>query len=184
MSINDINNSEYFVNHYNSLQRSKNNGRIDILSNNFNNSVFKLYDRIPIESHTTEYREALTGTFEPNLLSTLYFSQENIKTIHHSIMFGVYKMSNNTYKIGYQNEDTLKIIMRSIFLQHSKNQEYNITKQLEQLNKMVIDYCVNQIYNEAKGYMKFKSDVSNLAVPMNRPVSTYHSNNLELKKFF
>jgi len=156
MSIKDINNIEYFVNHYNSLQHSKNNGRIDIVSNNF----------------------------EPNLLSTLYFSEENIKTIHHSIMFGVYKMSNNTYKIGYQNEDTLKIVMRSIFLQHSKNQEYNITKQLEQLNKMVIDYCVNQIYNEAKGYMKFKSDVSNLAVPMNRPVSTYHSNNLEFKKFF
>ena len=60
MSIKDMKNSEYFINHYNSLQRSKNNGRIDILSNNFNNSVFKLYDRIPIESHTTEYREALT----------------------------------------------------------------------------------------------------------------------------
>lgn len=184
MSLKDLNSNKYFVNHYNSLQRNNNNGRVDILTNNFNTSVFKLYDRIPVESHTTEYREALNGSFEPNLLSKLYFSKENIKIIHHAIMYGVYQKSNQTFKIGYQNEDTLKIIMRSIFLQHSKNQKCNITKQIEKLNNRVVEYCVKQIYGEAKGYVKFKSDVSNLAIPLNRPVSTYHSNNLELKNFF
>ena len=33
-------------------------------------------------------------------------------------MAGVYKSSGGRFRIGYQNEDTLKIIMRSIFLQH------------------------------------------------------------------
>ncbi len=184
MSLKDLNNNEYFVNHYNSLQRTTSNGRIDILNNNFNTNVFKLYDRIPIESHTTEYREALNGQFEPNMVSTLYFSKENIKTIHHSIMYGVYKRSNQKYRIGYQNEDTLKIIMRSIFLQHSNNNPNNVKQQIEKLNDRVVKYCVEQIFNEAEGYIKFKSDVSNLAQPMDHPLSTYHTNNLELKKFF
>ena len=183
MSIKDINDN-FFMNHYNSAQNNNNNGRVDILNNNFNTNVFKLYDRIPVESHTTEYREAMTGNFEPSILSKLFFSKENIKIIQHNIIFGVYKLSNKHYKIGYQNEDTLKIIMRSIFLQHSVNRSDNIKKQIENLNEMVTEYCTNQIYGEAKGYIKFKEDVSNLAVPIDRPVSTYHTNNLELKNFF
>lgn len=173
-----------FINRYNSLQSKNNQGRVDILNNNFNTNVFKLYDRIPVESHTTEYREALAGNFEPSVLSSLYFSRENIQIIQHAIMHGIYKMSKNTLKIGYQNEDTLKIIMRSIYLQHSENRCDDITKQIEDLNAMVIDYSVKQVYGEAKGYIQFKKDVSTLAVPLDRPVSTLHTNNLELKKFF
>ena len=74
--------------------------------------------------------------------------------------------------------------MRSIFLQHSKNRMDNITQQVEELNKLVLDYCIPQICSEAKGYMKYKRDVSTLAVPLSRAVSTYSSNVLELKSFF
>ena len=35
-----------------------------------------------------------------------------------------------------------------------------------------------------KGYIKYKNDVSTLAMPMQRPTSTYASNTLELKPWF
>ena len=119
------------------------NGRVNLLDN-MNNNVFHLYDKIPIGDKTTNYRNALTGNMEHNLLSKTFFSAGNILIIQHGIMAGVYKKSNNQFQIGYQNQDTLKIIMRSIFLQHSKNLSTNITQQVEHLNKLVLDYCIPQ----------------------------------------
>ena len=160
-----------------------NNGRVNIIDP-INNNIFKLYDKIPIEQKSTNYRNALTGNIEPNLLSKTYFSSGNILIIQHAIMAGVFKNSNSRFRIGYQDEDTLKIIMRSIFLQHSANLPTNITKQVEDLNKLVIDYCIPQICSEAQGYITYKNDVSTLSVPLTRPVSTYSNNILKLDKFF
>lgn len=159
------------------------NGRVNILNNN-PNSVFNLYDKIPVEQNITSYRNALTGNLEDNLLSKVFFSKGNIVIIQRNIIQGVYNNSNGRYQIGYQDEDTIKIIMRSIYLQHSANNNINITAQVEALNKIVCNYCIPQICSEAQGYINYKNDVSNLAVPIRRPVSTYSNNVLELKKFF
>ena len=71
-----------------------------------------------------------------------------------------------------------------IILQKTANNPNNITAQVEALNQIVADYCVPQICSEAQAYINYKNDVSNLAVPIQRPVSTYSNNILELKKFF
>ena len=76
------------------------------------------------------------------------------------------------------------LISPSLWLQNSRNLSSNITEQISALNKIVTDYCVPKLLGEAEGYLKFKNDVSTLAVPMTRPVSTYSSNTLELKKYF
>ena len=159
------------------------NGRVNILDN-VNNSVFQLYDKIPISEKTTNYRNALTGNMESNLLSDTFFSSGNILIIQHGIIAGVYEKSNGKFQIGYQNQDTLKIIMRSIFLSSAVNNPNDVTQQIKELNKLVINYCVPQLLGECEGYMKFKRDVSTLVVPIDRPVSTYHSNSLETKRFF
>ena len=159
------------------------NGRVNILEP-INNSVFQLYDKIPIDEKTTSYRNALTGNLEANQLSRTFFSVGNILILQHGLMAGAYKSSGGRFRIGYQNEDTLKIIMRSIFLQHSSNLPTNITQQVEALNNLVLDYAIPQICSEAEGYIKFKNDVSTLPVPLQRASSTYSNNILELKKFF
>ena len=76
--------------------------------------------------------------------------------------------------------------MRSIFLQSSLNLPTNINGQLQALNQLVLNYAVPQICGEAESYIKYKSDVSNLAVPMETPtyVSTAGQNTLELKPWF
>ncbi len=53
------------------------NGRVNILDS-VNNSVFQLYDKIPIGEKTTQYRNALTGNLEQNMLSKTFFTAGNI----------------------------------------------------------------------------------------------------------
>ena len=159
------------------------NGRIDIMQP-CTESRFMLYDRIPAKSCDT-YHDALTGDWQDNMVSNVFFCGKNIEIIQNGIKAGVYKMSNGSYIIGPQDCDTLKIIMRSIYLQNAKNQPNNITQQVEELNKLVLDYAVPQVYGEAEGYIKYKRDASTLAVPMQAPVSSdYKTKTLELKKWF
>lgn len=164
------------------MNTNANTGRIDIMGKT-NLDVFSLYDQIPLSETTSDFREALTGTTTSTMLSVAFFSKENIKIIQNAIKAGVYKLSNGLFSIGEQNEDTLKIIMRSIFLQNSKH-GCDVTSQIVELNKLVCDYAVPQVYGEADGYMKYKRDISTMAKPIQRPISTYHNNTLETKSFF
>ena len=160
------------------------NGRVNIIQPDINKQ-FSMYDRIPV-GKATDYANALLGQQETTLLSTVYFSKENIQIVHNAIRAGVHKKSNGRYVIGMQNMDTLKIIMRSIYLQHAVNKPCQITEQIKELNKLVLDYAVPQVLGEVEAYVKYKHDVSTLAVPLQRPafMSTAGSNTLELKPFF
>jgi hypothetical protein len=75
--------------------------------------------------------------------------------------------------------------MRSVFLQNSTNQPGNIKQQIFQLNKMVLDYSIQQVYSEAQGYMKYIHDISTLVVPIAHPVMADNTDRqLEFKKWF
>lgn len=159
------------------------NGRIDIQGPN-TQILFNMYDKIPAHQCTT-YRAPLEGQWDNTLLSNTYFSKENIQIIQNGIRAGVYKQSNNQYLIAPQDCDNLKIIMRSIFLQYSANLPGNISNQIEALNQMVLNFCIQQIYSEAKGYMKYISDASNMYVPIEHPVLTKDDDKeLVLKPWF
>ena len=144
------------------------NGRIDIQSPD-TRSLFNMYDKIPAHQCST-YRNPLEGQWDDSTLSNAYFSKENIQIIQNGIRAGVYKQSNNQYVVAPQDCDSLKIVMRSIFLQYSANLPGNVSGQIEALNQMVLNFCIQQVYSEAKGYMKYLSDASNMYVPIAHPV--------------
>jgi hypothetical protein len=158
------------------------NGRVDITGHN-NVDRFLLYER-PENKKSTDYKDALIGNFHASTLSNTFFSAANITIIQNAILAGVSQKSNGRFKIGYQDEDVIKTIMRAMFLQFSKNLNYNIKEQIVELNKFVTDYAIPRIYNEAVGYIKYKNQVSVLATPIDLPKSSYHSNTLEMKPFF
>ena len=159
------------------------NGRVDILGDNVMD-CFQLYDRIPVSDGDTYYRTAMTGNWDNDALSNAFFSEANMNIIQNGLRAGVYKESKGRFLIGKQDEAPLKMIMRSIFLQHSKNLPTNITQQIVQLNHLVLEYAVPQVMGEAVGYVKFKSDASTMYTPIQRPASTYYSKTLELKPWF
>lgn len=144
------------------------NGRIDIQSPD-TKSLFNMYDKIPAHQCTT-YRNPLEGQWDDSALSNAYFSKENIQIIQNGIRAGVYKQSNNQYVVAPQDCDSLKIVMRSIYLQYSANLPGNVSGQIEALNQMVLNFCIQQVYSEAKGYMKYLSDASNMYVPIAHPI--------------
>ena len=159
------------------------NGRVNLMEDN-KMLPFHLYDKIPTGGGDNFYQSALIGNWKNNTLSDVYFSSGNIEILHNAIIAGVHRKSNGRFLISRQDTDTLKMIMRSIFLQHSKNLPDRITEQVEQLNKMVVDYAVPQIIGEANGFIKYKNDASMMYTPIERPSSTYVNNTLEAKSWF
>lgn len=166
------------------LDKSVYNGRVNIVEAPSPEIQFKMQERIAIKNKTTEYREAIAGDLESNLLATVYFSAANIQIVQNGLRAGVYKMSNDKYVIAPQNMDTLKIIMRSIFQQYAEFDMNNITKEVTRLNKLVLDYAILSVYNEAVGYMKYCEDQSTLAVPLELPQQVDREfKQLEMKPF-
>ena len=162
---------------------SLNNGRVDIKTPN-TSSLFQMYDKIPANQCVT-FRNPTEGIWNDSELSQTFFSRENIQILQNGIRSGVYHRSNSQYTIGPQDCDSLKIVMRSVFLQHSSNLPYDIPNQINELNKIVLKYCIQQVYSEAQGYMKYISDVSTLAVPIAHPVlAKNYDRELELKPWF
>ena len=159
------------------------NGRVDI-NGPKTKDLFNIYDKIPAKQCAT-LRNPTEGLWDNTSLSDTFFSQQNIQIIQNGIRAGVYDMSKGQYIIGNQECDTLKIIMRSLFLQYAANQPDNIKKQVTELNKMVLDYCIPQVYGEAHGYHKYIVDASTMYTPIARPVmSSNNDKQLGLNPWF
>lgn len=159
------------INHTDTILQPENsnlNGRVNIIDIP-QKVLFEMQEKIAVKNKTSEYREALQGIWEDSMLSKAYFSKENIQIVQNGLRAGVHKMSNEKYIIAPQNVDTLKIIMRSIFIQHAEHNENDITGQIVKLNNLVLDYAVLNVYNEIDGYVKYCRDQSTLVVPMELP---------------
>jgi hypothetical protein len=159
------------------------NGRVDII-NTKTKDLFQMYDKIPVNQCAT-FRNPTDGLWDKTNLSNCFFSEKNMRIIQNGIRAGVYQKSNQQYVIGDQDCDTLNIIMRSIFLQYAANQPTNVTQQIEELNKMVLDYCIPQVYGEAQGYYKYIMDASTMYTPMANPILAKNNDKqLILKDWF
>jgi hypothetical protein len=164
-------------------QNNVNNGKINITGPNIS-TKFSMMDKIHIISNSN-YTNSLTGNFEKSRLSNLYFSKDNIEIIQNGIRKGVYDKSIRKILIDKQDEDQIVTVMRSMYLQYSKNLDYNIPSQIQELNSYVLKYCINNIYTEAVAYLKYKQDSSNMHIPMDNPVySSKKNKSLELKPWF
>ena len=164
---------------------NKYNGRVNIIEPENPNARFQMFERIAVKNKTTAYRDALEGDWENNALSQVFFSAGNIQILQNGLRAGVYKMSNNTFVIPPQNIETLKTIMRSMYIQYAEHYATNVTGQVERLNKTVWDYAVPSVYGETMGYMKYLQDQSSLVVPLvwpQQPDRVYKQ--LELKPWF
>ena len=159
------------------------NGRVDIKTPN-TSTLFEMYDKIPANQCVT-FRNPTEGLWNETYLSNAFFSSKNIQILQNGIRAGVYHKSNGQYLIGPQDYDSLKIIMRSVYLQHAANQVNNISAQVYELNKIVLNYCIPQVYSEAQGYMKYIDDASTLVVPIAHPVMADNTDReLEFKGWF
>lgn len=179
MKKSNINNYFSVDNRFN-LIKNNHNGRVNIINYNPYDK-FKLYDTIKVKNKSTDYRNALQGLWCNCPLSNLFFSKENIDKIQTILKQKVFEYSK--YEISNQSETALKMNMRNIFLEYSKNLPDNIHQQISELNEILTNKLVPGIISEATAYIKYKRDISTLNIPIDRPISTYKNNILEFKKF-
>lgn len=169
------------------LDMDKYNGRLNLMELPTKDARFDMYEKIAVKNKSSEYRDSLAGILEDNLLSQVFFSSGNIQIIQNGLRAGVYELSGEKkIIIAPQNIDNLKIIMRSIYLQYAEHREdISVTKQVEALNKVVLDYVIPTVFNETMGYLKYIQDQSTLVQPLELPqmVDKDHKP-LEWKKWF
>ncbi len=104
-----------------------------------------------------------------NLLNQTFFSKGNITIIQNNIRYRVWQQSNQQFVIGPQSETQLEIIMRSIYLQYSRNLPNNIKEQVEDLNALVVNEAVPNIMSNIKQYIGYKQDLETGPVFMDHP---------------
>lgn len=159
------------------------NGRINIFHPD-PTSLFQLYDKIPSKQTISNYRNPTEGLWTDTTLSKTFFSAQNIEYLQEMIIHGVLQKSNHQIKIGYQDEDQLKTIMRGIYLESAQNAEGHIKSQVHELNKKVLAYAVPQVYSAAISYKKYLYDVSTMYKPMAHPILSKKNKQLEFKNWF
>ena len=141
------------------------NGRIDIMNTTMSSHPFFAEK----DNNYSFNRHAVTSIYEYNTLQEQYFSNKNIALIQRKIKRKVFTQSKNNYVIANQDIKILKIIMKSIYLQYSKNLEKDVNRQVKTLNKLVLNYCTNNIISNIELYITYKKNVSYNPVPLELP---------------
>jgi hypothetical protein len=131
------------------IDMEKYNGRVSLMNPEDSDAKFRMYERIAVKNKATEFRDPLQGIWENNILSDVFFSAANEQIIQNGIRAGVYNLSEEKYVVAQQSSDNLKIVMRSTYLTYALHKNDDITGQVEVLNKIVLEYCVPFVFNEA-----------------------------------
>lgn len=142
-----------------------NNGRVELKDQNYTKSSLFTDD----ELLNSKEDIPVNSIYEENPVQIKFFCSKNINLIQKMIIKSVYSQSNGKHIIKDQDETTLKIVMKSIYLQHGKNLRVDINKQIIDLNNLVLDYCVPNILSNIEMYLHYKRDITQLPVPLNRP---------------
>lgn len=131
------------------------NGRIFIAPD----ETFKPYE---LFKNSTQPQQTDTSIISnivvPNALSRTYFSNDNIERLQLMIIDAVYKTCQK--QISRQSYQELQIIMKSMYLQYSRNLPYDIEGQVATLNKYVVDECVRIIVPNVLQYNKYMDDIT------------------------
>ena len=104
-------------------------------------------------------------------LSKFYFSKDNVERLQNMIRYNVWLRSGKQHIIGRQSDTQLEIIMRSIYLQFSKNLDCYLKEQINELNDLVLEYAVANVLGEINMYQSYRDRISQLPVPLEHAVN-------------
>ena len=116
-------------------------------------------------------RTILKGNHCDNVLNQLFFSHKNMSIIQNGLRYKVWEKSGKKHVIGRQSETELIIIMRAIFLQHSKNGDTNIREQIEELNEITIESMLPKIVSNVEQYLSYLENKDRIPDPIARSVN-------------
>lgn len=155
------------MNYNSNMIKQFQNGRVT----NIENVPYKNYNMFENNNNNdNSFKQvALKGIQEDTILNQVYFSKRNMDYIQNKIRHEVYIKSDKKAIIGRQSDIDLEIIMRAVFLQHSKNLKDHIKEQVRDLDRLVINECVEKIITEVNQYNTYINTVEHLPVPLDLP---------------
>lgn len=165
------------------------NGRVDLLSGmpTLQIPAYQRKSDVPICGGADAFRKtALTGTLTTNSVSDLYFSDTNINALQEGIRYRVFQETNGRHVIGRQSDTELKVVMRSIYLQYSRNLPGDPVAQVREMNRRVLDWAVPEVLSNLKQHLTYLRDASTLPMPLDHGqlMTAKGARTLEMKSFF
>ena len=156
------------------------NGRV-INIDNIQRPSYPLFHQSPEKEKKVFAKNALNGIQEHSPLSLKFFSDENVDNIQNLLRYTVYMKTDKKHNVSRQSELDLKVVMRSIYLQHSPNLKMYIDKQVYFLNKLVVDWCYPKIINEIDQYVGYLDSLEKMPVPIQHPTNVSSAGTRTLK---
>lgn len=163
---------------------TKYNGRVNIENNT--NKPFYTFQENKETSFLPYKKQAISHITSRSALSDAFFSESNQKIVQNQLRYRVWIATEKQFVIGEQSYSELQLIMRSIYFQYSKNLNYSIKEQIEELNNKVLEYAVDKVVSNLLQYMRYKQDISQLPIPREYPeqVSMKGTRCLTMPNFF
>ena len=137
-------------------------GLVPPLAPNESIKPYELYKNSTSQQNTGV--DIISNIVVPNAVSRTFFSNDNVERIQLQIINEVYKQSKR--QISKQSYQELQIIMKSIYLQYSRNLPNNIEEQVYTLNKYVINECVSIIIPNVTQDNKYITEITG-PIPIN-----------------
>lgn len=115
-------------------------------------------------------QDSLKGILDETLLSNTFFSVDNIQNIQNMIRYYFFQEKNEI--ISEQSNNELLIIMRGIYLKYSNsaaNTIDEIKSEVLELNNIVTEFSLKQIYINYDNWNKHIEDLEKLPEPIDLP---------------
>ena len=161
---------------YTSYGSGGQNGRVNLKSSGVGATGYTVPDSAgfsyPQQTEVNFAGDMLRGNWDHTALSDTFFTRRNVDVIQKAIKNEVYRMSGpKRYQIDDQDVDEIKMIMRAMYLQYAKNNEFDVEGQIKELNDLVIKWCAPRIMSEIDQYSYYLNDISHLPVPLVHPTN-------------
>lgn len=158
----------------------------DKVGNEYASAAYKLTPQTEGIFGDSVRRDMIGHIHKSTLLNEVFFSADNIAKLQQDIQEQVFLMSGNKYRVDKQDEQQLKIIMRSYYLMYAENNDLKVAEELASLNKRVVGYAAAKVYSEVDFYQFYIQDIEEFAPPIANPmnVGVRGTRTGELKSFF
>lgn len=138
-----------------------------------------------LQEHRKNYKNmvstALKGIQCNSELSTLFFSDKNIKRLQKMIRRDVFQRTNGEFRLDIdQDVKKLLIAMRAIYMTHARFLPGQIVRQCKRLNKKVIDEIIPGMITEIRQYYGYLKEINKPLDPIPRPLNVSNKGRLTL----
>lgn len=108
---------------------------------------------------------------DPNKLSQVFYSSENLLLINRQIVLSVYKKTKGAIRVPFQSDKDLQVVMRWVYINYARNLPFRIKEQIKELNDEVVKQVLPGIITEANQHLDYIRDINKPIEPLPPPVN-------------